>query len=67
MAGGQFDRPEGIAVDGNGDVYVADTWNHRIQKFTADGTYLTQWGRGGSGEGQFNYPAGIAISENGSV
>jgi len=30
---GQFDRPEGVAVDSSGNVYVADTYNHRIQKF----------------------------------
>lgn len=34
----------GIAIDDNGDVYVADTWNHRIQVYSADGTYLRGWG-----------------------
>ncbi|MDQ3548980.1 MAG: NHL repeat-containing protein, partial [Chloroflexota bacterium] len=36
--------PNGIAIDENGDVYVADTWNHRIQVFSADGVYLRGWG-----------------------
>ena len=41
---GQFQSPTGVAVDVVGNVYVADTDNHRIQKFTADGTFLTKWG-----------------------
>lgn len=36
--------PNGIAIDENGDVYVADTWNHRIQVFSSDGVYLRGWG-----------------------
>jgi sugar lactone lactonase YvrE len=48
-------------VDAAGNVYVADTGNHRIQKFSGDGTYLTQWGSHGSGDGQFQYPKGVAI------
>src|SRR5215467_9472299 len=50
---GQFNLPQGVAVDGSGNVYVVDTWNSRIQKFTGDGTYLTQWGTLGTGIGQF--------------
>src|SRR5260370_9331562 len=34
---GQFDVPGGVAVDGNGEVYVADRNNNRIQKFTSNG------------------------------
>ena len=48
---GQFDYPGGIAVDGSGNVYVADTDNHRVQKFTSDGTFLTQWGSAGQRTG----------------
>ena len=53
---GQFMFPTGVAVDGDGDVYVADRDNNRIQKFTSSGGYLTQWGSYGSGNGQFNTP-----------
>jgi len=59
---GQFSGLFGIAVDASGDVYAADGFNDRIQKFTSSGTYLGQWGTTGSGNGQFNYPTGCAPS-----
>ncbi|MEX2472657.1 MAG: hypothetical protein WEA34_10780, partial [Gemmatimonadota bacterium] len=40
---GEFDGPIGIAVDGAGFVYVSDAGNNRIQKFTADGRFVTEW------------------------
>ena len=43
---GQFELPHGVAVDAGGNVYVADTNNGRIQKFTGSGSYVTQWGAG---------------------
>ena len=63
-----------MAVDAEGNVYVADTWNHRIQKFTADGDYLLSWGRLGQtkafdpgGRGLFYGPRGIAVGPEGNV
>jgi DNA-binding beta-propeller fold protein YncE len=50
-----------VATDASGDVYVGDNHNHRIQKFSSTGTYISQWGSFGSGDGQFNSPAGVAI------
>jgi DNA-binding beta-propeller fold protein YncE len=41
---GQFHYPQGVAVDGDGNVYIADTSNHRIQKFDSNGTFITKWG-----------------------
>lgn len=41
---GQFYEPWGVAVDGAGNIYVADTWNGRIQAFAPDGTFLRRWG-----------------------
>ena len=64
---GQFKFPDAVAVDGSGNVYVADTVNHRIQKFTSGGAYLTQWGTYGSGNGQFLNPQGIAVDSAGNV
>src|SRR6266571_4521585 len=58
---GQFNGPAGVAVDASGNVYVADYGNHRVQKFTDTGTFLTQWG------GQFNGPTGVAVDASGNV
>jgi DNA-binding beta-propeller fold protein YncE len=41
---GQFYDPMGIEVDSSGDIYVADNKNHRIQKFTSNGTLIGWWG-----------------------
>jgi len=64
---GQFNAPTGIAVDSAGDVYVADTANHRIQKFDDQGNFLIKWGSSGSGAGQFNAPKGVAVDSAGNV
>ncbi len=64
---GQFDLPFGIAVDGSGNVYVADHSNHRIQKFDGTGTFLTKWGSQGTGDGQFNFPVGVAVDGSRNV
>jgi len=64
---GQFHYPIGVAVDTAGNVYVADTGNYRIQKFSPTGTFITKWGSVGSGVGQFNVPHGIAVDSIGNV
>jgi sugar lactone lactonase YvrE len=47
---GTFNEPWGVAVDKDGYVYVADTWNYRIQKFTPDGQFVASWGSFGQGD-----------------
>src|SRR6266571_3391840 len=64
---GQFNGPEGVAVDASGNVYVADFGNHRVQKFTATGVYRSQWGTSGVGAGQFRFPLGVAVDASGNV
>jgi DNA-binding beta-propeller fold protein YncE len=58
---GEFDLPTGLAVDGNGNILVADTNNGRIQKFSPAGTFLSTIGTKGSGHGELGEPNGIAI------
>jgi sugar lactone lactonase YvrE len=64
--------PSGVAVDSEGNIYVADTWNHRVQKFGPAGNFLTRWGEFvdlGSAEAasdpardsKFYGPRGVAI------
>jgi DNA-binding beta-propeller fold protein YncE len=67
---GRFNEPWGVAVDRFGNIYIADTWNHRIQKFDAEGNLLTVWGEPGlpvDGQNHLWGPRGIAVSEDGRV
>ncbi|MDI6781130.1 MAG: SMP-30/gluconolactonase/LRE family protein, partial [bacterium] len=56
-----FNSPKGVAIDSSGNIYVADTANHRIQRFDASGTLTMRWGSFGTGSGQFNLPADVAV------
>jgi tripartite motif-containing protein 71 len=49
---GQFNSPAGIAIDQQGDIYVADIGNHRVQKLSSEGQPLAQWHTVGSGTGE---------------
>jgi len=70
----QFTRPQGVAVDALGNVYVADRGNHRIRKITKDGTVTTIAGDGTPGfkngtgvNAQFYFPSGIAVDASGNI
>ena len=62
--GGHFFQLEGLSVDNEGNVYVTDSGNARIQKFTSDGQFLKTWGVSGTDNGEFKKPTGIATYEN---
>ncbi len=69
QSGGLFNEPWGIDVGPDGSVYVADTWNHRIQKFSSDGEFITQWGQFGQRETPFSLwgPRDVAVDSLGHV
>lgn len=56
-----------VAFDVDGNIYVADTGNSRIQKFAPDRTFLLAWGEKGEGDGQFLSPSSIAIGPDGVI
>ena len=56
---GQFDEPNGVAVDEAGHIYVTDGHNERLQKFDGSGVFLGKWGSFGSADGQFFLPYAI--------
>ena len=56
--------PQQIAVDDKRNIYVVDTGNSRIQKFTHEGQFLSSWGTNGIENGELQSPVGIAIYEN---
>ncbi len=66
---GTFNSPWDVAVAPDGSVYVADTWNHRIQKFTSSGKFITMWGFSGQAEfpDAFWGPRAVAVDANGRV
>ena len=64
-APGQFNRPEGLCIDRQDRVYVADSCNHRIQVFDMDGRFLHAYGSAGTGLGQLSYPYDICVDAQG--
>ena len=79
LGAGQFYEPWGVTVDAQGRVYVADTWNHRIQVFDNQGRFLGQWGEGRLVDAEldvrgragtpyaFYGPRGVAVDSQGRV
>ena len=64
---GQLDQPRGVTIDKQGNLYVADMANNRVQVFGPDGKSLRTIGSAGSGEGQFQEPRGIAVDSQGNL
>src|SRR3954447_2186651 len=58
---GQFNSPSFVATGLDGSVYVADTGNNRVEKFTADGAFQLTTGATGQAAGQFVGPTGVAV------
>ncbi len=64
---GTFSLPEGVAVDGDGNVYVTDTFNNRVEIFDADGGFIGTFGKNGDGPADFQRPKGIAVDCDGHI
>lgn len=67
--GGTFNEPWGIALAQDGSVFVTDTWNHRVQKFSSNGEFIKMWGNFGQGETSdaFWGPRGIVVDSQNRV
>jgi len=70
----QFNNPQGVAVDSAGNVYIADTGNHRIRKIsplgvvgTLAGTGAASFANGAGNTSTFNSPQGVAVDSDGVV
>jgi len=64
---GVFNAPYGVDIDKDGYVYVADTENHKIKKYSSTGNLLLEYGGQGQGNGQFLYPCDVAVDPNKNV
>jgi DNA-binding beta-propeller fold protein YncE len=64
---GDFALPTHVAVDKDGNLYVTDTLNNRIESFDADGNFISEFGKSGDGPGHFARPKGIALDSDGHI
>ncbi len=66
-APGQFRFPTYLALDADGNLYVTDTLNSRVQVFDPDGKYVKKFGERGAAFGMFDKPKGVALDSFGNV
>jgi ABC-type Fe3+ transport system permease subunit/DNA-binding beta-propeller fold protein YncE len=63
---GQLNRAEGLGIGPDDLVYVADSCNHRIQVFSADGKFVKYFGHAGTGLGELSYPYDVRVDRDGN-
>jgi DNA-binding beta-propeller fold protein YncE len=64
---GWFNVATAVAADHEGNFYVADFYNHRVQKFSGKGKFLVSIGEKGSGPGELRLPTDVAVDEVGNL
>ena len=64
---GMFSGPWGVAVNRRDEIAVTEAYNHRVQVFGSDGTYLRSFGTKGNKQEEFDTPTGIAFDKNGNI
>ena len=61
---GHLSYPQFIAVDAEGNSYISDVGNKRVQKFSSSGEFILEFGESGKSSGQFHHPSGIAVDSD---
>jgi DNA-binding beta-propeller fold protein YncE len=64
---GQFYGPTALAIDRNDNLYVIDSGNMRVVKFSSTGIFLLSFGREGDDDGEFDHPSGITVDHAGNI
>jgi DNA-binding beta-propeller fold protein YncE len=64
---GNFGAPFAAAVDKEGNLYVSDMLNNRIEVFDAEGTFVRAFGKIGDAVGEFGRPKGVAVDSDGHI
>ena len=64
---GMLNSPIGVAVTTKDEAVVVDHWNHRVQVFASNGTFLRSFGHKGENAGEFTNPTGIAINKDRNI
>ncbi len=64
---GEFFKPFDLCLDPSGNIYVTDSGNHRIRKYSPDGELLASFGREGQGPGEFQIMGGVAVDGQGRL
>lgn len=64
---GTFSLPSSVAVDKDGNVYVTDTLNNRVEIFDPDGKFISMFGKNNDGPAGFTRPKGIAVDSDKNI